>query len=304
MDVELFKKKFEKYFFYGMDGKSDVINYIILKEIKKMLNKEKPYSRENTIEEIKLLVKQLYRFVYLNEPRLKPIYTYRAEEDDDEIYQLIEQHIEELKTKAIITGGIENCDNSLNSKFYITGGRNHEQYPGKTFYRDLKQNIWIVQDVVPILRELCRLEQENKEQYYALFLDTKYNRTKNAINQLVREQEYIKGIDNAQNVQNLKRLEEIEQILNSLPNQLQEIKAVFAKFMNRVKIPKQDILGELQDDIPDEVREYIERNCSNYYTISSLKQEAQNFTYKSNLNRKLQEVKQFQETYGDEEVCH
>lgn len=285
MDVELYKRNF----FYGMDAKNDVIDYIILREADKMLEIDMNtintslYKVEYTIEKIKELVIQLYRFVQLNEPTKKQTYFYNEiNAESTEIEQLVEKRIENLYNRYIITKGEKNYERSA---IYITGGDEYHKYPGKEYYKKMQDNIWL-QNIVQILEELKTLEIENKEQYYALFLDTKYNRSKNAIEQLKQEQEYLKS-KKSNEKKTTDRIEEIETILQVLPQQIENILRIFSKYMASIKISKQDISQQLIEKLPGE---YIKQNFSDYKTISSLKKEATNDKYRARVNKKIQEI--------------
>lgn len=296
MDVELWNKNFKKNFFYGMDAKDEIIEYIILKKADEInqIDMEtvntKLYRVEYTIEQIKKIVVQIARFVGMNEPSEKQNYFYqRIDTNNVEIEQLIEGKIEELKKKGVIAGAIKNYPASA---LYITGGEHHEKYPGKEYYKKLMQkptSSWMEREVMPLVETLCTLEQENKAQYYALFLDTKYNRAVHAQQQLKEEQEYLESLPQEINTQ--KRMEEIVKIRAALPKQVEEIKKVFTQFMNSIKLPKQDILAEMGEEVTAEMQKYIEQNFSDYDTISTLKQEAVDDTYQKRLQEKVEELK-------------
>lgn len=296
MDVERLNSNIKKYFFYGMDNKDTVIEYIILKEADHMLKQDMSkintelYKVEYTIQQIKRKIVQLYRFVYMNEPAQKQTYFYhKINENSIEIEQLVQAKIKDLDRRSIITGGLKN---SKDSAIYITGGDPyHRQYPGRDYYNNLKENPnnkWIQEDVVPLLEQLCEIETQNKEQYYALYLDTKYNRVINAQEQLRAEQEYLESIQQSNQQE---RIEEVKKIRAALPNQKEEIKKVFSQFMNSVKLPKQDILAIVGQKGTKEMYEDIEQNSSDYYTISTLKQEAEDEIYQNRLNKKVEELK-------------
>lgn len=292
MDVELWKKNF----FYGMDAKSEVIEYIILKKAKEMEKVDMSkidtnlYKVEYTLQQISRLVVQLYRFVYMNEPKEKQTYFYqKITEDSIEIEQLVQDKITELKNKDIIVGAIKNFPMTA---IWITGGPNHSMYPGKEYYNQFMQSEkgqWIKNEIIPILEQLCTLETENKEQYYALFLDVKYNRAINAQEQLKSEQEYLENLQEQE--ESKIRIEQIQKIRAALPKQIKEIRNVFTRFMNAVKLPKQDIIAGLGNNLSDEMHQQIEQNFSNYETISPLKQEAIDSKYQERLNKKIQEIK-------------
>lgn len=296
MDVELWKENFKKNFFYGMDAKDEIIEYIILKKADEISEVDmktvdtKLYKVEYTIEQIKKIIVQIARFVGMNEPSEKQNYFYqKIGMNDIEIEQQIEEKIEELKRKDIIAGVIKNYPSSA---LYITGGQYHKKYPGKEYYNSVMQkpvSIWMEREVMPILETLCTLEQENKAQYYALFLDTKYNRAIHAQQQLKEEQEYLESLPQDSNTQ--KRIEEIKRIRAVLPKQIEEIKKVFSQFMNAVKLPKQDILAGMGQEQTAEMQKYIKQNFSDYQTISTLKQEATDETYQKRLQKKIQELK-------------
>lgn len=297
MDVERLNNNLKKYFFYGMDNKDAVIEYIILKEVDNMLNQDmskidtKLYKVEYTLQQIKKKIVQLYRFVNMNEPNQKQTFFYhKINQDSIEIEQLVQEKLRKLTSRNIIVGGIRNCQSSA---FYITGGDfYHRQYPGRDYYNQLKEasdNKWIREDVVPVLEELCNLETENKEQYYALYLDTKYNRVINAQEQLKSEQEYIESLSQHNHLQ--ERIEELIKIRAALPNQKEEIEKVFNQFMNSVKLPKQDILEKMGQGKTEDIYQYIEQNFSDYYTISTLKQQAADATYQNRLDKKVEELK-------------
>lgn len=296
MDSERLNDNLKRYFFYGMNNKDTVIEYIILQEADRMLKQDMSkidtdlYKVEYTIQQIKRKIIQLYRFIYMNEPTQEQSYFYhKINENSVEIEQLIQAKMKDLEHRSIITGGLENCEGSA---IYITGGDYyHRQYPGRDYYNNLKDNPnnkWIQEDVVPTLEQLHNLETQNKEQYYALYLDTKYNRVINAQEQLKEEQEYLESLSQPARQQ---RIEELRQIRSALPNQKEEIKKVFNQFMNSIKLPKQDILAIIGKDGTKEMYEEIEQNSSNYYTISTLKQEAVDETYQKRLNKKVEELK-------------
>ena len=312
MDVELFNEKFRKNFFYGMDNKSDVIDYIILEKADSMVEADmskidtKLYRVEYTLQQIKKLLVQLYRFIYINEPTENQTYFYnKINENSEEVEELLQERISDLKKKYIIVGCIKNWEKSA---IYITGGDGHNQYPGRAYYNNLSGSptgIWIREEIIPILEQLCTLELENKEQYYALFLDTKYNRTINAQEQLRNEQIYLESkkndISEQANLENIeRRLQEIYIIQRALPMQIKEIQAVFSKFMNSIKISKQDVLEGLEVNLSGEVREYVDDKCSNYQTISTLKQDATDNFYKSRVNKIIEVLKNKQ--HSEEQI--
>lgn len=292
MDVELLED-FKRNFFYGMDAKNDIIDYIILNEADKMVNVEMDtidtdlFKVEYTLEKIKEKIVQLYRFVHLNEPVAKQTYFYNnVDKERQKIEELVQHRIKELKSLDVLAGGVKGWEQSA---IYITGGDKWHKYPGRDYYNNLKGNSWI-QTISSILEKLKQLEEANKEQYYALFLDTKYNRIKNAQWQLKQEQEYLETRKMQGHLEGEDRLKEVTSIRQELPKQEEEIRAIFSKFMSSVKVSKQDIPEQIKNNLSQEMQKYVSQNFSDYDTISPLKQEATNEAYKERLNKKIQEL--------------
>lgn len=340
MDVELAKENFRKNFFYGMDAKDEVIEYLILQKAIEMEKVDMTkldtnlYKVEYTLQQINKLVVQLYRFVHLNDPKEKQTYFYnKITPDSAEIEQVVQSKITDLKNKKLISGAIKNLPGSA---IYINGRWSGNS--GYEYYDNIKQTHkgqWIANEIIPTLEELCILEAKNKQQYYALFLDTKYNRAIHAQEQLKSEQEYLESLPTQEEIQakiqqiitrrtflpgpehgplkkeqddlqslpspekRQERIQQIEKIQAALPNQIKQIRNIFTRFMQAVKLPKQDIIAGLGEIPTNEMQQQIEKNSSDYDTISTLKQEATDANYQKRLQQKIQQIK---EKYFQEET--
>lgn len=131
---------------------------------------------------------------------------------------------------------------------------------------DQNKENW-VQEIISVLKDLIRLEKEDKFQYYSAFLDSKYSR---AINR--REQEITKD-----------------------DKEICEIRKVYRKFLERAPISGRDIINGM-GDINNEMVEYVEKKYPMYDTITPLKKEAQNNTYLKRVEAEIRNIKQMFQT--------
>ncbi len=189
MQRELNKEHFEKYFFYGLENKGEIIKWIIATTAKKLqgthaeLDDKNGKMRYETDEEAMLeLIVQLERFTTLHNDSEHREYFYdRINTNSTIVHQLFNQIIPEIKNARVIS-----CVTwkPLSGIYFNTHSypeqvcRKYKKYSGEQYIQYLKEepnSAW-GEEVLEILYYLQELEKENKFEYYSLFLDTKYAR--------------------------------------------------------------------------------------------------------------------------------
>lgn len=189
MQRELNKELFEKYFFYGLEDKGEVVKWIIATTAKELQNthikldeKNDKMRYETDQEEALELIVQLERFTTLHDDSEHRNYFYDSiNTNSTSVHQMFNQIVPEIEKHRAISfvtwrpvSGIY-----FNTHFYLGEiARKYKQYSGEQYIQYLREEVHSAwgEEVLDILYYLKELEKENKFEYYSLFLDTKYAR--------------------------------------------------------------------------------------------------------------------------------
>lgn len=192
MEKMLDKEKFAKYFFFGLENKDQVIKWVIVDTAKRIVgthikadDKNGKMNYEIDEEKILELIVQLERFTTLHDDPQNRNYFYDSINTNSiNVHQLfnkvasqIEKHFAISFVKYRPVSGIY-----FNTYGYSKEIREkYKKYSGEQYLQALKDepsSAW-GEEVLEILQYLKELEQENKFEYYSLFLDSKYARAIN-----------------------------------------------------------------------------------------------------------------------------
>ncbi|MCI8482490.1 MAG: hypothetical protein HFJ27_05525 [Clostridia bacterium] len=182
---------FEKYFFFGLVNKEEVIKWIIINvaKIRSNTNKEIDQEQEKTgyekdKEKILDLIVQLERFTSLHDDTENRQYFYDSVNRDSETVQKMFNKIlcEIEKKGAIIVAKEPQLPMPgifFNARPYSkTVQEKYDVYSGEQYINYLRSspNTSWGEELFDILCYLQELEHENRFEYYSLFLDSKYAR--------------------------------------------------------------------------------------------------------------------------------
>lgn len=186
---ELNKEHFEKYFFYGLENKGEIIKWIIATTAKRLqgthveLDDKNGKMRYEIDQEAMLeLIVQLERFTTLHDdPEHREYFYDRINTNSTRVHQLFNQMVPEIKNARGISfvtwrpvSGIYFNTHSYPEQVC----RKYKKFSGERYIQYLREepnSAW-GEEVLDILYYLKELEKENKIEYYSLFLDTKYAR--------------------------------------------------------------------------------------------------------------------------------
>lgn len=190
MQNQLNKAKFQQYFFHGMNNKDQVVKWIIMKTAEKLKDTHKELDSdtgktryEQDKEEMLKLIVQLERFTSKHDKPEHDTPKHREYFYDDinieseqinEIFERMEVEIEKCSALSFVkyrpVSGIFFNTYTYSEQWHKYSG---EEYLWKL--RNDSDSKW-GEEVYDILFYLDELERENKQEYYSLFLDTKYAR--------------------------------------------------------------------------------------------------------------------------------
>lgn len=192
MQTQLNRDNFEKYFFYGMENKDEVVKWIIVNGAKMLTNihRAKKFELEKDGYEkdkqtILELIVQLERFTSLHDDSEDRQYFYEdINPNSKKVQQMFNQHFSEIEKSRAISC-VKYTD--FSGIFFATHGYTKEVqekygiYSGEQYLNKLRKSVESAwgEDVFNILWYLNELEKENSYEYYSLFLDTKYARAIN-----------------------------------------------------------------------------------------------------------------------------
>lgn len=272
MKQQLDKILFERYFFYGLENKDEIVKRIILNSAKDLASTQKDLDIENEKtnyeknEEIILkLIVQLERFTSLHDDAPYRKYFYdKLDTDSMQVHQMFNRNIEKLEK----TGAISAVKyRPVSGIYFNTHGYSDEvrqkygKFSGQQLLQEFNEKSKWTQEVYDILCYLQELEEENKFEYYSLFLDSKYAR---AIHR------------------NRKEITDDREI--------HEIKNVYRKFLKSRQVSGVDIKLEIKSPINEEMLRYIDEHYPEYDTITTLKADAMNENYKRRVKQEIEKV--------------
>lgn len=184
MQRQLNKEWFEKYFFYGLKNKDEVVKWIIVNGAKKLVGKHKELDKddqktnyEKDRETILELIVQLERFTSLHDdPEHRQYFYNDLTIHSEHVHQIFNKNAIEIeKTKAVSfvtyrpVSGI-----FFNTKQYsYEVQEKYQVYSGQELLARFGN--W-VKEVYEVLCYLSEIEKENRIEYYLMFLDSKYGR--------------------------------------------------------------------------------------------------------------------------------
>lgn len=183
MQTQLNVDQFTKYFFYGLENKDEIVKAIIVNVARQRVgthnsldeNTEK-MNYEIDSECMLNLIVQLERFTTLHDDPNNRHYFYQdLDINSQSVNQMFNRNLKQLSEK----GAIVPCRYRPLSGIYYADRKPHwdGQFTGEEMYNFLKSNSgWAQEEVYGILVHLEELEQNNKFQYYSLFMDSKYAR--------------------------------------------------------------------------------------------------------------------------------
>lgn len=187
MERKLNKEYFEKYFFYGLENRDEIIKWIIVNVAKQRIgthntldtyNDKMGYEKDE--EAILELMVQLERFTSLHDDPEHRSYFYNdINTDSIQIHQMFNRNLLAIKeTNALSFVSYR----PISGIYFNTYGYSEEvqnQYGkcnGEEFLAQLKQTSAWAGEVYDVLCYLNELEKEDRFEYYSLFLDSKYAR--------------------------------------------------------------------------------------------------------------------------------
>ena len=260
LDVE----KYKQYFHYGLQYDQDeILDAIIISTSKDVhkLNFEKMETDMNrlgyTIDAIKRIYVQFERFINLASSNNPNWYNSVNKDTVNDAVMNRVWFLHNTRLAYLI-------DRDYFYGIYPTDRGKSDAYGGITGmqrYGNLPS--WMKEDVVPILRYLAELEEENPYQYESLFMDTKYARCINS-----------------------------GQWGNS-----QHLRSMYTIFEEKARLPKGDIYAVLGPNLSSDDREYIEANYVDYWTITDLKEQAKTDGYRQRLYQHCDQIR------NREEMC-
>ena len=242
MSNQLDVSKYKQYFHYHLNyEKNDILDAIIMdssEEFKKSkMDRKKVNLLKEEVERSKDLYLQFQRFIELVASK-KGWYKKIGKKD---VATDIEKRIEELQKSNLI--------NVVSYQpmwgIYITDREVFEagEYLGIHRFSDIPD--WIKNDILPILKYLRQLEEENPYQYCSLFMDTKYAIT----------------------------------LTDKKEKEAEKIKAMYGMFMEMVKPAQNDVIQFFEGKMTKEEQQLVQDNCVDYWTITDLKQQAKTDKY-------------------------
>ncbi len=189
MQRELNKEHFEKYFFYGLENKGEIVKWIIATTAKKFqdthikLDEKNGKMRYETDQEAALeLIVQLERFTTLHDnPEHREYFYDSINTNSTNVHQMFNQIVPEIKKHRGISFVTWRPVSGIYFNTHLYLGEAYKKYKkcsGEQYIQYLREEVdsaW-GKEVLDILYYLKELEKENKFEYYSLFLDSKYAR--------------------------------------------------------------------------------------------------------------------------------
>lgn len=278
MQNQLNRDNFEKYFFYGMENKDQVVKWIIMgtaKELRKTHKEadkegEKPRYEQDKDAMLELIV-QLERFTSLHDDQEKRHYSYDViNTESEQVNEMFDRNAEIIKDNAALSfikdGPFRGIFTGI---LFNTHGYSEEirekyhKYSGEQYLDELRRNpntAW-GEDVYNVLCYLEEIEKENTYEYYSLFLDAKYAR---AIHRNTTE--------------------------FGDEREIHEIRNVYRKFLKRIPVSGVDIKLAIRNLNDKEMISYIDEHYPEYDTITTLKEDAMNDNYNKRVEQEVKKV--------------
>lgn len=194
MQTSLNRDDFERYFFYGMENKDQVVKWIIMAVAKRLegthkeLDKEDEKTRyETDKKEMLKLIVQLERFTSKhdvpeeNNPKHKEYFYDDINTESRKINEIFDKNAKDIKEHTALSFVDYRPVSGIFFNTYTYSQEikeKYQKYSGNEYLELLRKspNTSWGEDVYNILCYLEELEQENPHEYYSLFLDTKYAR--------------------------------------------------------------------------------------------------------------------------------
>lgn len=209
MQNQLNRDKFEQYFFHGMENKEQVVKWIIMKTAERLQGTHKELDSdtgktryEQDKEEMLELIVQLERFTSLHDDHEHRQYFYDGiNMKSEEVNEMFEKSAKEIEKKAALSFVKYRPVSGILFNTYTYSREIKEQYhmySGGEYLLELRNNpntAW-GKEVYDILCYLKELESENKQEYYSLFLDSKYARAIDRIENKMGDEREIHEIRN------------------------------------------------------------------------------------------------------------
>lgn len=210
MQNQLNRDTFETYFFHGMENKEQVVKWIIMKTAERLQGTHKELDTdtgktryEKDKEEMLELIVQLERFTTKHDkpehdaPLHREYFYDDINVESEEVNEMFEKSAKEIEAHAALSF----------VKYRPVSGIffNTQRYPdnvamcsAREYLGGLKysENTDWGEAVYEILLYLEELERENKQEYYSLFLDTKYARAIDRIENKMGDEREIHEIRN------------------------------------------------------------------------------------------------------------
>ena len=194
MKNQLNRDNFEKYFFYGLGNKDQVVKWIIMQTAKELEGThkeadkegEKPRYEQDKEAMLELIV-QLERFTSLHDDHENRQYFYDGINiESEQVNEMFNRNAEEIKSHSALSFMKDRKFTGIlvNTHTYAPEIREkYQQYNGEQYLQELATdpNTAWGKEVYDILCYLKELEGENSYEYYSLFLDSKYARAINRI---------------------------------------------------------------------------------------------------------------------------
>lgn len=183
MQTQLNIDQFTKYFFYGLENKDEIVKAIIVNVARQRVGTHNSLDEDTEKMNYEIdsecmlnLIVQLERFTTLHDDPNNRHYFYQdLDINSQSVNQMFNRNLKQLSEK----GAIVPCRYRPLSGIYYAERKPHwdGQFTGEEMYNFLKSNSgWAQEEVYGILVHLEELEQNNKFQYYSLFMDSKYAR--------------------------------------------------------------------------------------------------------------------------------
>lgn len=196
MQITLNRDDFEKYFFYGMENKNQVVKWIIMAVAKRLAathkESDKPNEKsryEQDKEAMLNLIVQLERFTSKHdEPKSdlghKEYFYDDINTKSKEINEIFDTNAEDVNKHAALSFVKYRPVSGIYYNTYTYPQEvkeKYKKYSGDEYLEILRTDITTAwgEEVYKILCYLEELEKENAYEYYSLFLDTKYARAIN-----------------------------------------------------------------------------------------------------------------------------
>lgn len=293
MQRELNKEWFEKYFFYGLENKEEVVKWIIVEEARQLesIHREldmglQKMNYEKEQETILELIVQLERFTSLHDDPLHREYFYDSINIDSiPVHQMFNRAAEKIKKTGAVSFVTYRPVSGIffNTKKYPSEIRErYFLYSGEELLGQFDN--W-VKEVYEVLCYLNELEKENRMEYYSLFLDSKYARAINRYKNNITDDGEIREIRGVyRKFLESRSISGIDLKFAIVDNGKCEDGVLEKKFIKIVAKPETTV------KMRKEIIEYIDKHYPEYDTITKLKTDAMGDKYNQRLKIEAKKV--------------